>query len=109
MCRSTSLYTLIWRYAPSCGSAAALTPLEFTPRKTVTTRTTDTARSRIFEILGIVQSDSMGTSPRNKGLDVSHIRNDIDKMILSNHRECAGSRYNTLVAVGRIELPTYGL
>jgi hypothetical protein len=51
----------------------------------------------------------MGTFPGNKGLDASRIRNDIDKMILSNHRECAGSRYNTLVAVGRIELPTYGL
>jgi hypothetical protein len=51
----------------------------------------------------------MGIFPGNKGLDASRIQNDIDKMILSNHRECAGSRYNTLVAVGRIELPTYGL
>src|SRR5580658_1645355 len=61
MCRSTSVYTLICRYAPSCPVEAALTPPEFTPRNTVSTSTTDTASRRILEILGIRRSISHGT------------------------------------------------
>ena len=53
--------------------------------------------------------------PAQYGLDaadremIPQAKNNLDKMILSIHTECASSRYNTLVAVGRIELPTYGL
>src|SRR5271155_2529399 len=53
MCCSTSLYTLICRYAPSWSSDAARTPLEFTPTKIINTRATETASKTIFELLGI--------------------------------------------------------
>src|ERR1700722_3491655 len=53
MCCSTSLYTLICRYAPAWSSDAALTPLEFTPTKIINTRATETASKTIFELLGI--------------------------------------------------------
>src|SRR5271170_7458360 len=91
MCRSTSLYTLIWRYAPSCGSDAALTPFEFTPRKTVTTRTTETESNRIFEILGIVKATPSGLSRTAQGLDAPHPRNDLAEMILSNRNSALAS------------------
>ena len=51
---------MICRYAPSCGSVAADTPDEFTPKKIVRTSAMETARRRIFELFGIVRAFSVG-------------------------------------------------
>jgi hypothetical protein len=46
----------------------------------------------------------MGTSPAQYRLDATRSQNDTLEPL-----ECAGRHTNTLVAAGRIELPTYGL
>src|ERR1700686_4603935 len=75
MCCSTSLYTLICRYAPSWSADAALTPLEFTPTKIITTRATEMASKNIFELLGIGRNllQSVGSQRTQLRLDaVAH-------------------------------------
>jgi hypothetical protein len=56
---------LICRYAPSCPSELALTPVEFAPSKTPTTKTTDAASNNTFEIFGI-QETPLRTDSRSK-------------------------------------------